>query len=325
MRAYLATMAVARWVCVALATLAALAAQRVEAQGGVYTQSKAQSFLAMTRDVLAAVAPSIDPIYKLAAQTSITLNASVGSHDRTIAQAIGGSMDYSVVDAQTVAYFRAYVTDPNALVLMLAAWAGVDTRNIVVVRDDVYGTTKAQDVANGGAVGIYNVTVLPPVLAKSNPYVVGNSAQALVDTLPQNMSHPTEVCDASSCTGGCCRLLCYYAGLPEFINSVRTWSPTGGGCDTSFTNGGIGKRYTIDLFTAYDTPNVVTVASLAARWAGSGAIGSRLPTQTLQFLNPTALGEPGPMDLTVTVIASLCTSAAVMLVMLVTWRRLRVA
>lgn len=91
-----------RWVaCAAMLHLAA-------AQGKAYSQSQSQSFLAMTTDVLAAVAPSIDPIYKLAAQTSITFPAADGAHDRLIAQAVGGSVDYSIVAAQTVTYFRAY-------------------------------------------------------------------------------------------------------------------------------------------------------------------------------------------------------------------------
>ena len=207
---------------------------------------------------------------------------------------------------------------------MLMQWANVGRSNIMVVKDDVYGTTKQQDLANGGVGGVYNVTVIPMATAANDPYVVPNTAQALIDTLPQNTTNTNvDVCDASTCAGGCCKTICYYAGLAAYMNTVGTWSPTGGGCGGSFRNGTVGKQYTIDIFTAYDTPNAVTVSNLAARWAGSGAIGSRLPPHTLQFLNPVALGEAGPMDLTITVIASMCTSAAIMVAMLVTWGRIR--
>lgn len=52
--------------CIAIAL-----AIRVNAQLP-YTQQQAQSFQSLSRDVLAAIAPSIDPTYKLAAQTSLT-------------------------------------------------------------------------------------------------------------------------------------------------------------------------------------------------------------------------------------------------------------
>ena len=100
-----------------LALLAAATAQ--------YTQSQAQSFLQMKADVLAAVAPSIDPINKLAARVSLTFATPNGKPladaNSAIRSAMGDMVRYSIVSTEVVVYFQAYSLSADNLLSLVPA------------------------------------------------------------------------------------------------------------------------------------------------------------------------------------------------------------
>ena len=123
----------------------------VATAAALYSQSQAQSFLQLNADVLSAVAPSVDPMNKLAARVSLTFStpskgplADTNSALRTAM----GSVVYAVISAQTVAFFQAYSKDERNLATLVATWAKVPESDVLVV-------------PTGDATPLYNVTVWP--------------------------------------------------------------------------------------------------------------------------------------------------------------------
>lgn len=77
----------------------------------------------------------------------------------------------------------------------------------------------------------------------------------------------------------------------------------------------------MDLFADYDTPNAAVAASLAQRWTAIDGIPSNLPAMTLQKSVPVAAPDPGPLNLTAVVFASIGFSAAAIVVGAIIWLR----
>lgn len=214
-----------------------------------YTQTQAQSFQSLSRDVLAAVAPSIDPMYKLAAQTSLTFKggeAEKKDHWNQIQYAMGDTITFSVVNAERVLSFRALVAaSPDSLANLISDWATVPLENIVVTKDD--GDTGATQMQTARLLTYYNVTVLPriDVLNARSPYV------SQLDTVVGLIKDMPPICfEEAAC-------------LCKITKRTTTWQD---GCLGTFTNATVGIRFTIDVFADYDQPNSAMANTITSAW-----------------------------------------------------------
>ena len=283
-----------------LAALLARAAAQVP-----YTQTQAASFLTSSNDVLAAVAPSVDPTHKLAAQTSVTLPVNASGPWSSLAHALGGQT-YAVVEAQRVVAFMAVVNAPDALLPFVAKWAGVPTANVLLSTDNAFAQPP-----------VYNVTVYPQQdAADAGMYSAPiDYAKELVNRLPP-------------CLTGVQNCICNMPSLLTAGSAVVLQS-TSTPCADTFKGAAVAYRYRIDLFSDYDVPNARTVDAVTALFRGlstsAGLITGtrRLPGSTLQFITPVAEYTAGPLSLTGTVAASLGVSAVVLAIGLVMWYRSR--
>ena len=136
-----------------------------------YSQGQAASFLELSNDILAAIAPSIDPVYKLAAQTTITFPETTPSrtHWSLIQSAMGDSHIFSISNAERVTFFRALVSDGQALTNLVTQWAGVPASTVLVVADDAKNS--------------YTVTITQPVNPLNTVYKMQfDTAQCVDDT-----------------------------------------------------------------------------------------------------------------------------------------------
>ena len=293
-----------------LALMATAAAQ--------YTQAQSQSFLQMKADVLAAVAPSIDPINKLAARVSLTFANSTGialpDSNQAIIDAMRDIAIYSIVSTEVVAFFQAYSKDAANLVTLVATWADVPESYVLVVVNDTPSNQLSMQQRQEG--NMYNVTVMANIdtrAVEKNPWnVVDKVWTDLLPNLPsRDKNYNCAVC-GSTCT---CANICYYQLLPEFIDYA--YNPNGRNCNSSFIGGQVGLRYTIDLFSNYDVPNSQVANDMAHIWAASTSVWPNLPNTTLQFTVPMPEHEPGPLKLSATVFASSGISVAVIGVVVV--------
>lgn len=305
------------------ALLAALLVASFAPAAAQYTQAQAQTFLQMKSDVLAAVAPSIDPVHKLAARVSLTFlqpntTRIIKDTNRDIITAMGDGVLYAIVNAQRVAAFQAFGKGADKMTRLVAAWAGVPEANVLVVVDDgPNGVPSTMSARNGGA-QLYNITVMPnPNTLNTNPYfTIVDTVDVLLSKLPaRDANYPCTAC-GERCS---CQNICYFAQQPAFTGT--TWNIDGGDCNSTFVGGGVGLRYVVDMFSNYDTPNAVVVGDLAQRWAATTSVWPAVPNTTLQYTMPVAEAGPGPLSMTATVFASIGVSAAVLVGGVLLWFR----
>ena len=276
-----------------------------------YTQTQAASFLTAYNDVLAAVAPSVDPTHKLAAQTSVSLPEGTPKPWTSLSNALSGQT-CAIVEAQRVVAFRAVVNAPEALAEFVAGWAGVDTANVLVSTENAFAEPP-----------VYNVTVYPQQdAADAGKYApAADFADELIKRLPPQCENDTATVLNCICTA---------AALTQSATPLISLQPQGGGltpCDNTFQGAAIAYRYRIDIFSDYDIPNANTADAVTAVFHGlttsAGLITStrRLPANTLQYISPVATYTPGPLSLTSTIVASLGVSGGVLAVGAVLWYR----
>ena len=299
-------------VALLLALLAAAAAQ--------YTQSQAQSFLQVKGDVLAAVAPSIYPINKLAARVSLTFatpkDKPISDAYDAIKSAMADMVQYSIISTELVVYFQAYSYSADNLLSLVATWAEVPESNVLVVLHDGPGGVP-DSVKTGGK--LYNVTVLPGTDSHNfnNPYKpVVDVVALLLANLPAN--DPNFEC--SNCGSRCsCANICYIQKQPAFFQYAYT--PSGTNCKSSFVGGVAALRYTVDLFSNYDVANSVAATDLTRRWTATVNSYAAMPATTLQYTYPVVQADPGPLNLTISAYVSSGVSVALLAVMGVFWYR----
>ena len=211
-----------------------------------YTQTQAQSFQSLSRDVLAAIAPSIDPMYKLAAQTTLTFSGEKEptDHWREIQYAMGDSLTYAIVNAERVTYFRALVAaSPDQIAAVISTWAGVPADNVLVVKDT--GDTGATPTQTAKSLTLYNVTVLPQPNPLNGPYVsMVDTVKGLIAVMPPNCM------EEAAC-------------LCKVLIATPSWND---GCTNSFANASVGMRFTIDIFTDFDVPNSAMSDTIKSAW-----------------------------------------------------------
>lgn len=130
------------------------------------------SFLDATKDVLAAVAPAIDPVNRLAARVWVTLNnVTSGGASTTLEKLVQDSVEYSVVNVRRCLYFRLQASaTAAALTALVAEWAGVPQDWVVVAPDSAAARAQTPGPASQSYFTV-TVTKVRTVIPKS-PIVI---------------------------------------------------------------------------------------------------------------------------------------------------------
>lgn len=258
------------------------------------------TFLKRSEDVLSIVAPFIDPQFKLAAQTTVTLSRSYGAHDTLIENVFKQTANPKVIEARRVVAFTItlQVTSSNRVAGVkdfIATWArtayGSSPSDILVV-------AVAQDI-NGNR-GTYNVTIAAPRESDWDKFFLSAPDWAL-RLVGNNLPACATSINSKSSVDGCNALCTAFNGRPG--NQV-TSDPA---CPANVLSKSIGTRYVIDFFSAFSTPNGLTASRLSST-------AQLMPSTVLQYQLPVAFAEPSSINRIPTLAGTLGASALLLAV-----------
>jgi hypothetical protein len=289
----MALLRAAAWLCLACS---------VGAQPYSLQQAKAsKTFLAMTKDVLSVIAPSIDPLYKLAAQGSVTLDSTNRALYNLFSYTFNGHRETSkIVQVRQVLTFSLLVGAPSAEALrnFIAPWAeniDVPSENILVTWDT--SAPIGQDLSRR----VYNVTLAP----RRDSSWTADLLQT-PEKLLRLLRQPPATCITddpilTTAQNGCRTLCEWFTNVSNANADVQLV----GNCPAqTVLRSGIGYRYVLDFFSAFSTSNLAVAQTVAEAEV-------LMTPGTLQYQLPIPLPEAGTPNRIGTLIATFVTSGIV--------------